>query len=156
MMMVGLGEILVVVLIRPLRFMLGGERTPLGRTILRFENWILHHLHVIGAESRMRYELERHGQAASFLASGATDQTSALQSTNEAMQRARRESGADHGEAMRAAEQRSEPELARGRRHVESRGGDRSEDIHEAMLRAQRTKNQRAERERRHRLRRRR
>ena len=155
MMMVGLGEIVVVVLIRPLRFLLGGERTPLGRGMLRFEHWILHHLHVMNAESQMRYELDRHGQAASFLASGATDQTSAMQSTSDTVQRARRESGADHGEAMRSAERFGQSELERGQRHVESRGGDRSEDIQEAMLQAQREQNQRAERERRSRARRR-
>ena len=149
MMLVGMGEIVVVVLIRPLRLLLGGQRTALGRSILRFENWILHHLHVINAESQMRYELEKHGQAASFLASGATDQTSAMPSTSDAVNRARREAGADHGEAMRSAGRFEPPELKRGRRQVESRGGDRSDDIQEALIQAQREQNRQAERERR-------
>lgn len=156
MMMIGLGEIFVVVVLRPVRFLLGGQRTPLGRGVLKLENWLLRHLHVMGAESQMRYELEKHGQAAAFLASGATDQTSAMQSTNDAVNRARREVGADHDEAMRSAKRFAPEELKRGRRHVESSGGDRSGDIREAMLQAQREKNQRAARGRRHNLRRRR
>lgn len=149
MMMIGLGEIFVVVVLRPVRFLLGGSRTPLGRGMLKLENWLLHHLHVMGAESQMRYELEKHGQAASFLASGATDQTSTLPSTSDAVNRARRQSGADHDEAMKSAQRLEPRELGRGQRQVESRGGDRSDDIQEALMQAQRERNQQAERERR-------
>lgn len=145
MMLVGLGEIVVVVLLRPLRFLLGGQRTPPGRAILRFEHWLLHHLHVINAESQMRYELDKQGQAASFLASGATDRTSAMPSTNEAVQRARRESGADHADALKSSERLGQRELQRGQRQVDSGSGDRSEDIHEAMLQAQRKQRQQTE-----------
>ena len=156
MMMIALGEILVVLLIRPVRFLFGGARTPIGRAALRFEHWLLHHLHIMGAESRMRDELGRHGAATSFLADGLSDQTSVLPSTSDTVQRIRSESGADHDEAMQSAERFGQPELERGQRHVESRGGDRTDDIHEAMLQAQREKRQRTERERRRSLGRRR
>ena len=79
-MVIGLGEIFVVLVIRPLRFLLGGERTPLGRGILRFEQWILRHLHIMGAESRMRHELDMHGQASSFLAEGLSDHSRSMPS----------------------------------------------------------------------------
>lgn len=156
MMMIGLGEILVVVLIRPLRFLLGGERTPPGRGILRFENWILHHLHVMGAESRMRYELDMHGQASSFLAEGMTDHSRAMPSVGDTVQRVRDETGANLEASQRSSQWQGGGELKRGRRQVDSSGGDRSDDIHEAMLQAQRESNHRAERQRRHNLRRRR
>ena len=156
MMMVGLGEIVVIVLLRPLRFLLGGDRTPLGRGILRFENWILRHLHVIGAESRMRYELEMHGQASSFLAEGMSDHSKTMPSVGSTLERVREETGANLEASQRSTKLQGQSDLRRGQRRVDSGGGDRSEDIHEAMLRAQREKNQRAERERRHSLRRRR
>lgn len=149
MLMVALGEILVVFLVRPIRFIFAGDKTPVGRAIHRFESWLLHHLHVINAESRMRYELELQGKATAFLTSNVTDGSGVIQSTSETADRARRVSGADHGEAMRSAERFGERDLSRGQRHVETRGGERSEDIHEAMLRAQRRQNQQAERERR-------
>ena len=149
MMMVGLGEIVVVVLLRPLRFLLGGERTPLGRAILRFENWILHHLHVMGAESRMRYELEMHGQASSFLAEGLSDHSKTMPGVGNTIERLRDETGATHADAQRSNELHQATDLKRGQRRVDSTGGNRTEDIHEAMLQAQRRQNQQAERERR-------
>ena len=160
MMVVGLGEILVVLLIRPLRFLLGGKRTPLGRGMLRFEEWLLHHLHVIGAESRMRHELGMHGQASSFLAEGLADHSKTMPSVSETVQRVREETGANLEASRRSATlqglqgSQGRSELRRGQRRVDSSGGDRSEDIHEAMLEAQRRERQRAERERRNRARR--
>ena len=154
MMVIGLGEIVVVALIRPLRFLFGGERTPLGRAILRFENWILHHLHVMGAESRMRYELEMRGQASSFLAEGLSDHSSAMPSGSSTLERVRDETGASLEARQRSTALQGQGELRRGQRQVESSGGDRSDDIHEAMLQAQRRRNQLVERERRHNLRR--
>lgn len=152
MMMVGLGEIFVVILLRPLRFLLGGERTPLGRAILRLENWILHHLHVMGAESRMRYELEMHGQASSFLAEGMSDHSKAMPSIGSTLERVREETGANLEAKQRSTKFQGQSDLRRGQRQVDSSGGgDRSEDIHEAMLRAQRRQNQEAERARRRR-----
>lgn len=156
MMMVGLGEIVVVVLLRPLRFLLGGQRTPLGRGLLRFENWILHHLHVMGAESRMRYELEMHGQASSFLAEGMTDHAKTMPSVGSTLERVREETGANLEASQRTTKLQGESELRRGQRQVESGGGERSEDIHEAMLQAQRRQNQQDQRDRRRNLRRRR
>ena len=155
MMLVALGEILVVVLVRPLRFLCGGERTAIGRLLHRVEEWLLHQLHVINAESRMRYEIEKHGEASAFLADGLSDGSSSMPSTGEAVERARRVAGADQGEAMRAANRFGHADLGRGQRQVETRGGDRSEDIQEALLEAQRRQNRDAERERRHNLRRR-
>ena len=154
MMVIGLGEILVVALIRPLRFLLGGERTALGRGILRFENWILRHLHVMGAESRLRHELEMHGQASSFLAEGMSDHAKAMPSVGSTLERVRDETGANLEARQRSTTLQGETELRRGQRQVESSGGDRSDEIHEAMLEAQRRRNQLAERERRHNLRR--
>ena len=156
MMMVGLGEILVVVVLRPLRFLFGGQRTPLGRATLRVEDWLLHHLHVIGAESQMRYELEKQGQVSGILAEGLTDQTGMTQNTGDTLNRMRRDTGATHADALRTNELQDNPNLKRGQRQVESSRGDRSHDIHEAMLQAQREKNQQADRARRHNLRRRR
>lgn len=149
MMMVGLGEIIVLVVIRPLRFLLGGERTPPGRAVLRFEQWILRQLHVIGAESRMRHELDMHGQASSFLSEGMSDPSKTMPTIADTVNRVRAESGADLEESVRSSRLQAPSELGRGQRQVESSGGERSEDIHEAMLQAQRIKNQRAERERR-------
>ena len=156
MMVIGLGEIFVVLVIRPLRFLLGGERTPLGRGVLRFEEWILRHLHVMGAESRMRHELDMHGQASSFLAEGLSDHSRSMPSLGDTVGRVRAETGADVEQSVRSSRLQEPSELGRGQRQVESSGGDRSDDIQEAMLRAQREQNQRAERDRRHHLRRRR
>ena len=154
-MIIALGEILVVLLLRPIRFVAGGQKTAIGRGILRFENWILHHLHIMGAESKMRYELEKSGQASGYLADGLTDQTSVMPKVSDTVERMRRETGATHADALRSNQLHDDPELNRGQRHVGTTGGDRSDDIHEAMLQAQRRKDQLAERNRRHNLRRR-
>ena len=151
MMMIALGEIFVVVVIRPIRFFAGGQKTAIGRGIQRFENWILNHLHVMGAESKMRYELEKQGQASGFLAEGLTDQASVMPKSGDTMERMRRDSGATHADALRSNELQHDPELKRGQRQVETAGGDRSDDIHEAMLQAQRRQNQMEERARRRR-----
>ncbi len=155
-MVIGLGEIFVVVILRPLRFLCGGDRTPMGRGIHRAEEWILGHLHVMGAESRMRHELDMHGQASSYLAEGMSDHSKSMPSIGDTVQRVRTETGADLAEHVRSSDLHEPSELGRGQRQVEASGGDRTDDIHEAMLRAQREKNQRAERDRRHTLRRRR
>lgn len=149
MMLVGLGEILVVLIIRPLRFVLGGERTPVGRAFHRFERWLLDHLHVMGAEARMRHELDVHGQATSFLAQGVSDQTGSMPSVRDTVQRVRDETGANIAASQRSSQLRGKPELKRGQRQVASSGGDRSEEIHEAMLRAQREQRRQEERSRR-------
>ena len=151
MMMIALGEIFVVLLLRPIRFIVGGQKTPVGRGVLRFENWILHHLNIMGAESKMRYELEKSGQASGFLAEGLTDQTSVMPKTGDTVERMRRETGATHADALRSNEFADNPELRRGQRQVQMSGGDRSEDIHEAMLQAQRRQHQMKERARRRR-----
>ena len=149
MMLVGIGEILVVLIIRPLRFVLGGERTRLGRAMQRFERWLLGHLHVMGAEARMRHELDLHGQATSFLAQGVSDQSGSMPSVSDTVQRVRDETGANIAASQRSSHLRGEPELKRGQRQVASTGGDRSEEIHEAMLRAQREQRRQEERSRR-------
>ncbi|MYJ58355.1 MAG: hypothetical protein F4088_05730 [Chloroflexi bacterium] len=149
MMLVGLGEILVVLIIRPLRFVLGGERTPVGRAIHRFERWLLDHLHVMGAEARMRHELDLHGQATSFLAQGISEQSGSMPSMSDTVQRVRDETGANIAASQRSSQLRVEPELKRGQRQVASTGGDRSAEIHEAMLRAQREQRRESERGRR-------
>ncbi|MXX48836.1 MAG: hypothetical protein F4Z38_11135 [Chloroflexi bacterium] len=149
MMLVGLGEILVVLIIRPLRFVLGGERTPVGRAIHRFERWLLDHLHVMGAEARMRHELDLHGQATSFLAQGISEQSGSMPSMSDTVQRVRDETGANIAASQRSSQLRGEPELKRGQRQVASTGGDRSDEIHEAMLRAQREQRRESERGRR-------
>ena len=151
MFVVGIGEIVVVLVLRPLRFLLGGQRTPMGRGLLRFERWLLYHLHVMGAESHMRDELGRHGNASSFLASGLSDQSGTIGNVNDTVQRVRSQTGADQHDSLERAQRDPGPELRRGQRHVESRGGDRSDDIHQAMLQAQRQQNQQAERARRRR-----
>ena len=148
-MLVGLGEILVVLIIRPLRFVLGGERTPVGRAIHRFERWLLDHLHVMGAEARMRHELDLHGQATSFLAQGISEQSGSMPSMSDTVQRVRDETGANIAASQRSSQLRGEPELKRGQRQVASTGGDRSDEIHEAMLRAQREQRRESERGRR-------
>ncbi|MYD74794.1 MAG: hypothetical protein F4Y11_11535 [Chloroflexi bacterium] len=149
MMLVGLGEILVVLIIRPLRFVLGGERTPVGRAIHRFERWLLDHLHVMGAEARMTHELDLHGQATSFLAQGISEQSGSMPSMSDTVQRVRDETGANIAASQRSSLLRGEAELKRGQRQVASTGGDRSEEIHEAMLRAQREQRRQSERGRR-------
>ncbi len=151
MLVIALGEILVVVLLRPLRFLFGGDRTFAGRGIHRVEEWLLRQLHVMGAESVMRHELEMHGEASGFLADSLTDNTSLAPSTSDAIERARRQTGADVEASQRSDEFHRAAEFGRGRRQVESRGGDRTADIHEAMLEAQRRQNQAAERSRRRR-----
>ena len=147
MFVVALGEILVLVLLRPLRFVTGGERTLIGRALLRFERWLLRQLHVMGAEERMRYELEQHGNAAATLAEGLSDKISTLPSTSDTIERARRESGANHDEALNAEARFAERELGRGQRRVDSGNGDRSTDIHQAMLEAQRRQQQTQQRQ---------
>ncbi len=142
MFVVALGEILVLVLLRPLRFVTGGERTPIGRALLRFEGWLLRQLHVMGAEARMRYELEQHGNAAATLAEGLSANISTLPSTSDTIERARRESGANHDDALSAEARVAERTLRRGQRRVDSGSGDRSTDIHQAMLEAQRRQQQ--------------
>jgi len=149
MMLVGLGEILVVLIIRPLRFVLGGERTPVGRAIHRFERWLLDHLHVMGAEARMRHELDLHGQATSFLAQGISEQSGSMPSVSDTVQRVRDETGANAAASQRTSQLQDRAELKRGQKQVASTGGDRSEEIHEAMLRAQREQRRQSERGRR-------
>lgn len=151
MMVIAIGEVIVVVALRPIRFLLGGRRTPLGRAVLRFENWILHHLHIMGAESRMRYELELHGQASGFLAEGLSNQANVMENVNDTVQRVRNETGAQHQSALDRAKEDPGPALRQGQRQVESRGGERSEDIQEALLQAQRRQRQEEERARRRR-----
>ncbi len=151
MMVIAIGEVIVVVVLRPIRFLLGGGRTPLGRAVLRIENWILHHLHVMGAESRMRHELEMHGQASGFLAEGLSNQANVMQSLDDTVSRVRDETGASHQDSLDAARQQDASSLRGGQRQVDSRGGQRSDDIHEAMLEAQRRQNQQTERARRRR-----
>ncbi|MYE06297.1 MAG: hypothetical protein F4Y04_03600 [Chloroflexi bacterium] len=149
MMLVGLGEIFVVVIIRPLRLVLGGERTSPGRAAHRLERWLLHHLHVMGAESRMRHELDLHGQASSFLSQGMSDHSRAMPSVSDTVQRVRDQTGANIAARQRASQLQGEAELKRGQRHVASTGEDRSADIHEAMLQAQREQRRESERGRR-------
>jgi len=149
MMLVGLGEILVVLIIRPLRLLFGGERTPLGRALHRVEGWLLDHLHVMGAEARMRHELDLHGQATSFLAQGISEQSGSMPLMSDTVQRVRDETGANIAASQRSSQLRGEAELKRGQRQVASTGGDRSEEIHEAMLRAQREQQRQSERGRR-------
>ncbi len=151
MFVIGLGEIFVLAVIRPLRLLMGGRRTPFGRGMLRIENWILHHLHIMGAESRIRYEVELHGQASGFLAEGLSNQTNVMQNMDDTMTRIRGETGADHHASLEESKRDDGPELRRGQRQVESRGGERSDDIHKAMLEAQRRKDQETERARRRR-----
>ncbi len=149
MFIIALGEIVVVVVLRPLRFILGGQRTAPGRIVLRFEQWLLRHLHVMGAESRMRYELEMHGQATGFLAESLTDQSVGMASTSETITRVRDQTGANLEASQRSAQLQEGAELRRGQRRVESTGNGRSDDIHAAMLQAQRERNRQAERRRR-------
>ena len=149
MMVIAIGEVIVVVVLRPIRFLLGGQRTPLGRAVLRFENWILHHLHIMGAESRMRHELEMHGQASGFLAEGLSNQANVMQSLDDTVNRVRDETGASHQDSLDTARQQATRSLRRGQRQVESRGGQRSDDIHDAMLEAQRRQRREEERARR-------
>ena len=151
MMVIAIGEVVVVVFLRPIRFLLGGQRTLLGRAVLRIENWILHHLHVMGAESRMRHELEMHGQASGFLAEGLSNQANVMQSLDDTVSRIRDETGASHQDSLDAAREPATGSLRRGQRQVDSRGGQRSDDIHEAMLEAQRRQRQEEERARRRR-----
>ena len=145
MMLIGLGEIFVVLIIRPLRFVLGGKRTPIGRAMQRFERWLLDHLHVMGAEARMRHELDLHGQASSFLAQGISEQSSSMPTVNDTVQRVRNETGANIAASQRSSQLQGEAELKRGRKQVTSAGGDRSDEIHEAMLQAQRKQRQETE-----------
>jgi hypothetical protein len=156
MLMVALGEILVVVLIRPIRMLLGGQRTSPGRLVYRLENWLLHHLHIIGAESKMRYELEQHGDTAAFLSEGLSDHSGLVNDLGDTLERTRLETGATHADALKLSELHGERDLKRGQRQVDARGGDRTDDIHEAMLQAQRDARRREDRERKHNLRRRR
>ena len=103
----------------------------------------------------MRHELDMHGQASSFLAEGMTDHSRSMPSIGDTLQRVRSETGADVEQSVRSSRLQAPSELGRGQRQVESSGGDRSEDVREAMLQAQRQQNQRAARERRQSLRRR-
>ena len=142
MLLVAIGEILVVLLVRPLRWLSGGERTRLGRGLLRFERWLLHHLHVINAESLMRDELDRHGQATSFLAEGVQDQSGLTSSTSETLTRVRKQVGADHqlgqteGNAAEAGIRVRRPYA--GEAKVAPTGGSRSADMQAALQEAQR------------------
>lgn len=146
MLIVALGEIVVVVVIRPLRWLLGGLRTPFGRGLLRLENWLLNQLHIMGAESKMRYELEMHGESSAFLAESLSNPHNTMPSASETLERARRETGADELNDMQRQQSASAPSMRRGPRQVESSGGDRSDDIQREMLEAQRRQNQQADR----------
>ena len=143
MMLVAMGEVLVLALIRPIRFICGGKRTSIGRLVLRFENWILHHLHVINVESQMRQEIDRRGTVSSFLADGLSDQSDVMPSTSDTVERVRRDSGAVHSDALAQSEHPESKELRRGQRQVDATGGGRSDDIKEAMLRSQREQDRR-------------
>ena len=145
MILVAMGEILVVVLLRPLRWLTGGDRTPIGRALHRFEQWLLRHLHVIDAEARMRQELSLHGGTAATLASGVTDQSGLTGSTSDTVERMRNQTGASVEDSARSAELQGSGSVGRGRARVDSGGGDRSEDMQKALLEAQRRQNQVAE-----------
>jgi len=151
MILVAMGEILVVVLLRPLRWLTGGDRTPIGRALHRFEGWVLRHLHVIHSESRMRQELSLHGGATASMASGLTDHSHLSGSTSDTIERMRDQTGATVEDRARASELQGSGRIGTGRRRVDSSGGDRSDDIQQALLEAQRRQNQEAERARRRR-----
>ena len=151
MILVAMGELLVVLLLRPLRWLSGGERTPIGRALHRFEGWVLRHLHVIDSESRMRQELSLHGGVTGTLASGLTEQSKLAGSTSDTIERMRNRTGATVEDRARAAELQGSGPIGAGRRQVDSGGGNRSDDIQQALLEAQRRRNQEAERARRRR-----
>ena len=106
----------------------------------------------MGAESKMRYELEKSGQASGFLAEGLTDQTNVMPGRS-----ATPSNECDAKPAPRTpthcapTSYKMIPNSVRGQRQVEPTGGDRSDDIHEAMLQAQRRQDQLEERARRRR-----
>ncbi|MCY3568807.1 MAG: hypothetical protein OXH38_09290 [Chloroflexi bacterium] len=151
MILVAMGEIVVVVLLRPLRWLSGGDRTPIGRALQRFEGWVLRHLHVIDSESRMRQELSLHGGATGTLASGLTEQSNLAGTTSDTIERMRNQTGATVEDRARASELQGSGRIGAGRRPVDSGGGNRSDDIQQALLEAQRRQNQEAERARRRR-----
>ena len=146
---VAVGEILIVVVIRPLRWLLGGERTRIGRVIFRAETWLLNQLHAMGAESRMRHELEMHGQASAYLAESLSNPQDAVPSVSETLERTRRQTGADELRDKQRQEASHPTELRRAPRQVASAGGDRSADIQRELLEAQRRQRAEAERARR-------
>ncbi|MXV80876.1 MAG: hypothetical protein F4007_09510 [Chloroflexi bacterium] len=151
MILVAMGEIVVVVLLRPLRLLSGGDRTPIGRGLHRFEGWVLRHLHVIHSESRMRQELSLHGGATASLASGLTEQSNLAGSTSDTIERMRNQTGATAEDHARASELQSSGRISTGRGRVDSSGGNRSDDIQQALLEAQRRQSQDAEQARRRR-----
>ena len=147
MIVIAIGEVLVIVLLRPLRWLLGGKRTLIGRAILRIEEWLLRQMHVMGAEARMRYELEMRGDVSAALSyGGVNEQSTLVGSTSDTVDRARRDTGAHIEDRARAARLQGSGSVSRGPRRVDSSGGDRTNDIHHALLEAQRR--QRAEEER--------
>ncbi len=150
MIVIAIGEVLVIVLLRPLRWLLGGKRTIVGRAMLRVEEWLLRQMHVMGAEARMRYELEMRGDVSAALSyGGVNEQSNLVGSTSDTVERTRRDTGAHIEDRERAARLQGSGSVSRGPRRVDSSGGDRTDDIHQAMLEAQRRQQAEEERARR-------
>lgn len=144
-------EIIILLVIRPVRFLLGLVSKRAANRLQRVEEWLLHQSHAMGVESRTRYEVEKSAEAKAHLASGLTDQSRNVPSLRgDAMEQARRLSGAD--QAVPHSAEDADPGLKRGPRQVEARQGQtRSEEMQKALLQAQREQRARAERERRRR-----
>ncbi len=140
-------EIVILLVVRPLRFLVGLVSKRAAQPLQRVEDWLLHQAHAIGVESRTRYEVEKAGEARAFLASGLTDRSDAVSSLQgDTVEQARRLSGAD--QALPQSPEDADPSLRRGPRQVEAREGQtRSEEMQEALLRAQREQRARAERQ---------
>ena len=146
-------EILILVLVRPLRLLVGLLSKRAAQPLQRVEDWLLHQVHAMGVEARTVYELEKRGEAKAHLASGTFDKSSAdiPGMSGDATEHARRLAGAPMGEST---EQSDDPRsLKRQPTQVEARTGQtRSEEMQDALLRAQREERARAERESRRRL----
>ena len=144
-------EISILLVIRPVRFMLGVVHKRAAHRLQRVEEWLLHQSHAMGVESRTRYEVEKSAEAKAHLASGLSDQSRNVPVLRgDAIEQARRLSGAD--QAVPRSADDTDTSFKRGPRQVEVREGQtRSEEMQEALLRAQREQRARAERERRRR-----
>lgn len=146
-------EIIILLVVRPLRFLLSLVSKRAADRLQRLEEWLLHQVHAMGVEARTVYELEKRGEAKAHLASGAIDQSSAdiPGIRGDGTEQARRLAGARLSESAGQADDARN--LKRQPRQVEAREGQsRSEEMQEALLRAQREERARIERQGRRRL----
>ena len=140
-------ELLILLLVRPPRILVGLFSKRAGNRLKRIEDWMLHQTHALGVEQQTVWELEKRAQATMTMESGTFTGGDNLPSLKgDATKLARRHAGAP----LEASPDQTahDQDLESGPRQVEGREGQtRSEEMQEALLRAQREERARLERQ---------